>query len=125
MTSPIETATAQLAADDAADMPEQQAVVRPLRAGSLEFPAASAAASLSTRWREIQAVFVDDPRSSVEMAAGLVDESAQALVALVAEQQDSLLAAWHGEDTGTEELRAAVQRYRTFGDRLAGFTREA
>jgi len=58
------------------------------------------------------------------MAAGLVDDSVQALVASVREQQDSLLAAWHGENTGTEELRAAVQHYRAFGDRLADFTRE-
>jgi hypothetical protein len=39
-------------------------------------------------------------------------------------QQDSLLAAWNGENAGTEELRAAVQHYRVFGDRLSGFTRE-
>jgi hypothetical protein len=32
--------------------------------------------------------------------------------------------AWHGENAGTEELRAAVQRYRAFGGRLADFTRE-
>ena len=89
-----------------------------------ESPAASATASVSTRWHEIQAMFVDDPRSSVELAAGLVDDSIQALVAFVKEQQDSLLAAWHGEDAGTEELRTAVQHYRAFGKRLADFSRE-
>ena len=70
-------------------------------------------------------MFVDDPRSSAEMAAALVDESVQALVASVREQQDSLLAAWHGENAGTEELRTAVQHYRAFGGRLAHFTRES
>jgi hypothetical protein len=89
-----------------------------------EAPAASATASLSTRWHEIQAMFVDDPRTSAELAAGLVDESIQALVAFVKEQQDSLLAAWHGEDAGTEELRTAVRHYRAFGNRLADFSRE-
>jgi hypothetical protein len=89
-----------------------------------ESPAASAAASLSTRWHEIQAMFVDDPRACAESAAGLVDESIQALVAFVKEQQDSLLAAWHGEDAGTEELRTAVRHYRAFGNRLADFSRE-
>ena len=89
-----------------------------------EAPAASATASLSTRWHEIQAMFVDDPRTCAESAAGLVDESIQALVAYVKEQQDSLLAAWHGEDAGTEELRTAVQHYRAFGNRLADFSRE-
>ena len=52
--------------------------------------------------------FVDDPRSAVETAAGLVDDSSQALVAFVKEQQDSLPAAWRGEDAGTEELRVAL-----------------
>ena len=89
-----------------------------------ESPAASATASLSTRWHEIQAMFVDDPRSCAELAAALVDESIQALVAFVKEQQDSLLAAWQGEDAGTEELRTAVQHYRAFGNRLADFSRE-
>jgi hypothetical protein len=89
-----------------------------------EFPAASATASESTRWHEIQAMFVDDPRSAVKLAAGLVDDSGQALVAFVKEQQDSLLAAWHGEDAGTEELRVALQHYRAFGTRLADFSRE-
>ena len=58
------------------------------------------------------------------MAAGLVDDSSQALVAFVKEQQDSLQAAWHGEDAGTEELRVALQHYRAFGTRLADFSRE-
>ena len=40
------------------------------------------------------------------------------------EQQDSLLAAWHGEDAGTEELRVALRHYRAFGTRLADFSRE-
>jgi hypothetical protein len=89
-----------------------------------ESPAASATASESTRWHEIQVMFVDDPRSAVETAAGLVDDSSQALVAFVKEQQDSLRAAWRGEDAGTEELRVALQRYRAFGTRLADFSRE-
>jgi hypothetical protein len=87
-------------------------------------PAASATASESTRWHEIQVMFVDDPRSAVETAAGLVDDSSQALVAFVKEQQDSLRAAWRGEDAGTEEFRIALQRYRAFGTRLADFSRE-
>ena len=124
MTTPSETATDQVAAEDDAGMLERVPVqAGPLPAGSPEFPAAGATASLSARWHEIQAMFVDDPRSSAEMAAGLADDSVQALVASVREQQGSLLAAWHGENAGTEELRAAVQHYRAFEERLAGFTR--
>ena len=124
LTTPSETAADQAAAEDGAVMLERIPVQPgPLPAGNPEFPAAGATASLSARWHEIKAMFVDDPRSSAEMAAGLVDDSVQALVASVREQQDSLLAAWHGENAGTEELRAAVQHYRAFGDRLADFTR--
>ncbi len=68
-------------------------------------------------------MFVDDPRSSVEVAASLVDDSIQALVASVKDQQDSLLSAWNGEDAGTEELRTAVQNYRAFWNRLENFSR--
>jgi hypothetical protein len=89
-----------------------------------EAPVASATASMSTRWQEIQAMFIDDPRTCAELAAGLVDESIQAHVAFVKEQQDSLLAAWHGDDAGTEELRTAVRHYRAFANRLADFSRE-
>ena len=89
-----------------------------------ESPAVSATATMSTRWHEIQAMFVDDPRASAEMAAGLVDDSIRAFTVSVREQQDSLLATWHGEDAGTEELRVALQHYRAFGTRLADFSRE-
>ena len=145
MTSPSETAMNQVAAEDEsgmleyvpapaeplpaedleppADMPEY-VPAEPPPAETPEPPAARATASLSVRWHEIQAMFVDDPRSSAEMAAALVDESVQAFVASVREQQDSLLAAWNGENAGTEELRAAVQHYRAFDGRLADFTRE-
>jgi hypothetical protein len=120
-----ETAMNQMAAEDETGMLERVPVPAELpSAGNPEFPTASVTASLSARWHEIQALFVDDPRSSAEMAASLADESVQALVASVREQQDSLLAAWHGENAGTEELRAAVQHYRAFGGRLADFTRE-
>jgi hypothetical protein len=69
-------------------------------------------------------MFIDDPRACAETAAALVDDSIQALVASVKKQQDTLLAAWHGECAGTEELRAAVRHYRAFGNRLAEFSRE-
>ena len=85
-------------------------------------PARSLAASPSMRWHEILSMFVDDPRSSAELAAGLVDDSIQTLIASLKEQQDSLLAAWHDEDAGTEELRTAVQHYRGLGNRLADFS---
>jgi hypothetical protein len=79
----------------------------------------------STRWHDIQAMFIDDPRASTELAAGLVDASVEALVISVKERQKSLLSAWYGDDTGTEDLRTTLQQYRAFWNRLEGFSREA
>jgi hypothetical protein len=89
---------------------------------------ASAAATgnpdLSARWPEIQAMFVDDPRASVERAAGLVDDSVEALVVSVKEQQHALLSTWQGDNAGTEELRTALQGYRAFWNRVDVFSRD-
>lgn len=70
-------------------------------------PVARDDASRSTHWQAIQSMFVDDPRSSPELAAGLVDESVEALVMSVKEQQHSLLSAWQGDDPGTEDRNCA------------------
>jgi len=85
----------------------------------------SPAAKDSTRWYDIQAMFIDDPRASTELAAGLVDASVEALVVSVKERQKSLLSAWQGDDAGTEELRTTLQQYRAFWNRLEDFPREA
>jgi hypothetical protein len=87
-------------------------------------PVARDGTSPDTRWQAIQSVFVDDPRSSLELAAGLVDDSVEAIVMSVKEHQHSLLSAWRGDDTGTEELRTTLRQYRTFWNRLEDFSRE-
>ena len=69
-------------------------------------------------------MFVDDPRASVERAAGLVDDSVEALVVSVKEQQHALLSAWQGDNAGTEELRTALQGYRAFWNRVDVFSRD-
>ena len=63
-------------------------------------------------------MFVDDPRASVELAASLVDDSVEAHVMSVKEQQQSLLSGWRGDGADTEDLRVALQHYRTFWTRL-------
>jgi hypothetical protein len=65
-------------------------------------------------WSEIQAMFVDDPRASVERAADLVNDQVEELVQSVTEWHRSMQAGWQAEYAGTEELRLALQRYRTF-----------
>jgi hypothetical protein len=88
-------------------------------------PAARDSTSPGTRWQEIQSMFVDDPRASLQLAAGLAGDSAAALAVSIQEQQRSLLAAWQDDDPGTEELRTTLQQYRTFWNRLEDFSREA
>jgi hypothetical protein len=63
-------------------------------------------------------MFVDDPRASVERAAGLVDDRVEALIQSVRERQRSMQSAWQADDAGTEELRVALQHYRTFWNSL-------
>jgi hypothetical protein len=87
-------------------------------------PAATDSTSRSTRWQPIQSMFVDDPRSSLELAAGLVDDSVESIVMSVKEQQHSLLSAWQGDDAATEELRTTLWQYRAFWNRLEDFSRE-
>jgi hypothetical protein len=81
--------------------------------------------SADERWHEILTMFVDDPRSSVELAAGLVDDSAEALVVFVQERQRALLSTWQGDDAGTEQMRVALQGYRTFWNRIEDLSHEA
>jgi hypothetical protein len=75
-------------------------------------------------WHEIQATFVDDPRASIELAAGLVGDHVEALVISVREQLHSLQSAWQDDDAGTEDLRIGLQHYRAFWNRLQDFPRD-
>lgn len=77
------------------------------------------ASSFSNRWRDIQVEFVDRPRESVEQADALVAELMQRLAAGFADERSRLERQWDGgDDVSTEELRLALQRYRSFFDRL-------
>jgi hypothetical protein len=81
--------------------------------------AGSDAEAFRGRWTEIQAGFVDDPRSSVEKADGLVAEVIKNLADAFATERNGLEQRWQqGGDPSTEDLRVALRRYRTFFDRL-------
>jgi hypothetical protein len=73
----------------------------------------------TTRWNEIQASFVDQPRDSVEQADALVADLMQRLAAGFSNERERLEAQWgRGDDVSTEDLRVALTRYRSFFDRL-------
>ena len=73
----------------------------------------------SSRWQEIQASFVDEPRQSVEQADALVADLMQRLAAGFSSERERLERQWDGgDDVSTEDLRVALTRYRSFFDRL-------
>jgi hypothetical protein len=75
--------------------------------------------SYQSRWEEIQVRFVDEPRGAVEDADALVATVMQKLAEGFAQERERLEAQWgRGEDISTEDLRVALQRYRSFFQRL-------
>jgi hypothetical protein len=77
------------------------------------------AEEMRRRWSDTQARFVDDPREAVQTADGLVAELMQTLARSFSAHKNDLEAHWRsGGDPDTEELRQALQRYRSFFDRL-------
>jgi hypothetical protein len=85
----------------------------------VEPPLLSDANSYLSRWQDIQAAFVDQPSSAVKAADSLVAELMQRLAEGFASERDRLEQQWSGgQDADTEELRVALQRYRSFFNRL-------
>jgi hypothetical protein len=115
------TRSGQGTAPASADGPPTGAATGP--AGGVS-PAGSSV-SPSSRWPEIQAMFVDDPRASVELAAGLTDDSIEALIGSLKERQHALLGSWQDSAAGTEELRTALRGYRSFWKRLEDFSSQS
>jgi hypothetical protein len=77
------------------------------------------AVEFQSRWGDLQTNFVDEPRRSVQEGDSLVAELMQRLANSFAEERQTLEAQWdRGHDVSTEDLRIALQRYRSFFDRL-------
>ena len=75
--------------------------------------------SLRSQWTDIQAGFVDRPRESVEEADALVANVMQRLAETFANERSKLEGQWsRGDNVSTEDLRVALQRYRSFFHRL-------
>lgn len=114
--------------EDGRDVPEdgRDEVVGGPAAVTEELPAAPVAATgagffaegavdrFRDRWRELQAGFVDDPATAVRNADELIDEIMREL----AERKQNLEGRWRGAPGDTEELRVAIQEYRSFFNQL-------
>jgi hypothetical protein len=72
-----------------------------------------------SRWDQVQASFVDEPRLAVEQADGLVASMVKRLVEEFSTARADLEGQWDkGTDVSTEELRQVLRRYRSFFNRL-------
>jgi hypothetical protein len=127
-------ATAALAGADA--RPAVQAVAGAgLRSGGGSSPGAATAVALGEqvvplfsaeeakdfrgRWDAIQVKFVDEPRPVVEQADSLVALAMKRLAEMFAAERARLEGQWdRGENVSTEDLRLALQRYRSFFGRI-------
>lgn len=74
---------------------------------------------LRARWNEIQGQFVDEPRTAVQQADILVSEVIQQITKRFADNHTALESQWNqGNDVSTEDLRMALQHYRSFFNRM-------
>jgi len=72
-----------------------------------------------TRWSEVQGEFVDDPRAAVQKADALVSEVVGQITRMFTDERSTLEGQWkQGSDVSTEDLRKALQHYRSFFNRL-------
>ena len=72
-----------------------------------------------SQWSKIQTGFVDEPRRTVEDADKLVAAVMQRLAEGFSNERSGLEKQWdRGDNVSTEDLRLALQRYRSFFDRL-------
>jgi len=74
---------------------------------------------LRNRWKGVQTAFVVEPRRAVEQADGLVASAMKRLAEVFAQERSKLENQWdRGDNVSTEDLRIALQRYRSFFHRL-------
>jgi hypothetical protein len=125
-----ELPTSELASDD---IPAKQAegpkLVKGQEPGTVDRAAAISApmplfsesemGDFRAQWSKLQTGFVDEPRRTVEGADKLVAAVMQRLAEGFANERAGLEKQWdRGDNVSTEELRLALQRYRSFFDRL-------
>ncbi|GGS16031.1 hypothetical protein Snoj_30080 [Streptomyces nojiriensis] len=99
---------------------DREAGTGPAQAGTDEpLLGAEDTAEYHKKWSEIQSRFVDDPQDAVTSADALVAEVMQSLARTFSAHKQGLEEQWgQGEQVATEELRLALQHYRSFFNRL-------
>jgi hypothetical protein len=89
--------------------------------GEAQLMASETEEAFRSRWTSIQTGFVDEPSRAVKEADELVAEVMKRLAEVFAQERSKLEDSWASQkEVGTEDLRVALQRYRSFFDRLLG-----
>jgi hypothetical protein len=74
---------------------------------------------MRNRWDAIQTGFVDEPQKAVREADALVASAMQRLSEVFSNERSKLEQQWNkGDSVSTEDLRLALQRYRSFFHRV-------
>ena len=122
--------SSELASDDIpAKQPERPKLVKGQEPETRDMPVAiskpmplfseSEMGDFRSQWSNVQTGFVDEPRGTVEDADKLVAAVMQRLAEGFANERSGLEKQWEsGDNVSTEDLRLALQRYRSFFDRL-------
>lgn len=77
-----------------------------------------------SRWQNIQSRFMDNPHAFIQQTDELVEDVIQSITRNFADRRGSLEQQWNaGEQASHDDLRVALQQYRSFFDRL--LTRES
>jgi hypothetical protein len=75
--------------------------------------------SMTMRWKDIQAEFVDEPTTAIQEADALVAELMQRLASMFAAERADLEKHLSGDnEVSTEDLRQGLRHYRSFFERL-------
>jgi hypothetical protein len=107
---------AAAAAVTGADAPVAGGVATDPAAGGSPATSPATGVDASADWHDIQALFVDDPRGSVQQAAAAAEAAVTALATTLHERQAALAP---GASQDTEQLREALRGYRVFCQDLA------
>lgn len=98
------------------DMPARQTATTTEHTALFE---QSVLSEFNTRWTDIQTGFVDEPRRSVQQADALVQDIIKRIGDTFGNERSQLERQWDsGANVSTEDLRVALQRYRSFFSRL-------
>jgi hypothetical protein len=122
MQNRTDTTTPQRVPSERGEVPEreQPAVAeREREAAVVDLLPREVLTEFRARWERVQTGFVDEPRTAVQNAHDLVDQLVDRLAESFRRERDGLEGTWStGADVSTEDLRIALQRYRSFFDRL-------